>query len=60
MPAWPALETCIHKRKPLHAPKVPAREGQACSVQGCEEPALVQVGGSLGVPYFSGHDPTRE
>jgi hypothetical protein len=59
-PGWPALETRIPKRKPLHEPKVSACEGQACSIPGCAEPAAVQVGASFGVPYCSGHDPTRE
>ncbi len=57
---WTPPERRIRKRKPLHAPKGLANESQACSISGCEEPAGVLVGATFGVPYCSGHDPTRE
>jgi hypothetical protein len=50
----------LAKRKGVRAPAMPAREGQACSIEGCDEPAAVLVGTSKLTAYCSGHDPTRD
>lgn len=58
-PGWPAPEERIPKRKPLRAAKLPAVEGQVCSVSGCDEPAAYLVGTGAMKAYCSGHDPTK-